>query len=184
MKTLNVSVHSRNLRGWLWHRKFDLHYSSRAGLSSDGRTLRLFLGPAYSGIEWFAGILAHALDLSRETIESCVLEEDGSYFVFSEDDFSWWENKVPVEGVETARAELMTGFGSCSFENRKHYALRRVRIGRALEDYQLSGTQVLRNRPGGTFDVGRVRILVSRYGRRNGDVDNVACSYFRKRVRS
>jgi hypothetical protein len=63
-----------------------------------------------------AGVLAHALQLSTEQIRSCLAEENASAFTFDDDAFAWNGFAADASSVAAARSELMTGYGSCSFD--------------------------------------------------------------------
>jgi hypothetical protein len=63
-----------------------------------------------------AGILAHALNLPFERIGECLCDKDPAHFRFQGDLFAWRDIGVPASEVAEARAELMIGFGSCSFD--------------------------------------------------------------------
>jgi hypothetical protein len=63
-----------------------------------------------------AGILAHALQLTEEEVRSCLAEQEASAFTFGDDAFAWRERAADASAVAAARQELMTGFGSCSFD--------------------------------------------------------------------
>jgi hypothetical protein len=63
-----------------------------------------------------AGILAYAHDLTRERIESCIADERAASFIFESDSFAWRDLSADAATVERARRDLMTGFGSCSFD--------------------------------------------------------------------
>lgn len=63
-----------------------------------------------------AGILAYTLRWSLEEILPCLLDEDDKSFSFHDAHFAWKEHAVPSAAVQKARSGLMTGFGSCSFD--------------------------------------------------------------------
>lgn len=63
-----------------------------------------------------AGILAYTLRWSHEEILACLLDEEGADFSFHDAHFVWKEHAVPADAVRKTRAGLMTGFGSCSFD--------------------------------------------------------------------
>ena len=62
-----------------------------------------------------AGILAHALGAGPEVLTKCVAETDPAAFSFAEEKFSWRDFEVTAEGLEKARGDFLSGFGSCSF---------------------------------------------------------------------
>ena len=62
-----------------------------------------------------AGVLALEHDWTQNEIIKMLEDEDASSFSFTEDFFAWRERKISTKAI-TARRELVTSFGSCSFD--------------------------------------------------------------------
>lgn len=62
-----------------------------------------------------AGILAHVHDLAPAQVESIIVDEDASHFVFTDDAFTWQGLSVTPEQITAAR-RLLVSYGSCSFD--------------------------------------------------------------------
>ena len=62
-----------------------------------------------------AGVLALEHDWTQNEIIQMLEDEDAGSFSFTEDFFAWRERKISTEAI-AARRELVTSFGSCSFD--------------------------------------------------------------------
>jgi len=62
-----------------------------------------------------AGVLALEHDWTQREITQMLEDEDAGSFSFTEDFFAWREWQVSTEAIATRR-ELVTSFGSCSFD--------------------------------------------------------------------
>ena len=62
-----------------------------------------------------AGVLALEHDWRQNEITQMLEDEDAGSFSFTEDSFAWREWKIATEAI-AARRELVTSFGSCSFD--------------------------------------------------------------------
>jgi hypothetical protein len=62
-----------------------------------------------------AGILALEHDWRQSEVIQMLDDEDAGSFSFTEDCFAWREWRISTEAIE-ARRELVTSFGSCSFD--------------------------------------------------------------------
>lgn len=62
-----------------------------------------------------AAVLAHAHGLAADDLLPVVEERNGAAFRFSDHSLVWRDLEVDLEDIETARRELVAGFGSCSF---------------------------------------------------------------------
>jgi len=87
------------------------------------------------------------------------------------------DGKVFVAGVDALRrkgeVEILPRLQPRLFQEREDKLLGGAGIGRALQDDQLAGLQVLRNTPGGLLDVGEVGRLAGVKGRRHADKDGI-----------
>ncbi len=63
-----------------------------------------------------AGILAWVHGLSDAKIVSVLEDQCSENFVFSNETFRWKNLKASVQEIATAREDLMTSYGSCSFQ--------------------------------------------------------------------
>ncbi|PYI92806.1 MAG: hypothetical protein DME97_08285 [Verrucomicrobia bacterium] len=62
-----------------------------------------------------AGVLALEHDWTQNEIIKMLEDEDAGSFSFTEDFFAWRERKISTKAI-AARRELVTSFGSCSFD--------------------------------------------------------------------
>lgn len=63
-----------------------------------------------------AGVLAHALKLSAEQLLPILLDQDAASFAFNDDELRWRDYRATTRQVADARKQLVTSFGSCSFD--------------------------------------------------------------------
>lgn len=63
-----------------------------------------------------AAALATEHDLDRSTVRAVLDEEIADNFRFLKEAFAWRDLTVPIDGVDYARENVITSFGSCSFE--------------------------------------------------------------------
>jgi hypothetical protein len=63
-----------------------------------------------------AGVLAHARRLIEKQVLQIIEDEDASHFVFDENGFRWKDFAATPEEITAARREMVTSFGSCSFD--------------------------------------------------------------------
>jgi hypothetical protein len=63
-----------------------------------------------------AGILAHARRLSAEQLQPILEDEDAGHFVFTDESLRWRDHQAKTEEIHVARKNLVTSFGSCSFD--------------------------------------------------------------------
>lgn len=63
-----------------------------------------------------AGTFAYSRSFSEKQLTEVLNDEDAGNFKFTDNSFSWKEYEVSIEDVADARKNLMTSFGSCSFE--------------------------------------------------------------------
>jgi hypothetical protein len=63
-----------------------------------------------------AGVLFSAGVLQPERLEEILAETDPTRFAFSDGRFSWADLSADAEAVRRGRAQLVTSFGSCSFD--------------------------------------------------------------------
>jgi hypothetical protein len=62
-----------------------------------------------------AGVLALEHDWTSKEIAQMIDDEDAGSFSFTEDFFAWRDWRISTEAI-AARRELVTSFGSCSFD--------------------------------------------------------------------
>lgn len=62
-----------------------------------------------------AGVLARACKLSEKQVLAIIEDEDPKSFVFDDTSFRWKEHRATVDQITAAR-QLVTSFGSCSFD--------------------------------------------------------------------
>jgi hypothetical protein len=62
-----------------------------------------------------AGVLALEHDWTQREITQMLEDENAGSFSFTEDSFAWRESRISTEAI-AARRELVTSFGSCSFD--------------------------------------------------------------------
>jgi hypothetical protein len=62
-----------------------------------------------------AGVLAHACKLTEKQVLGIIVDEDPKNFVFDDTSFRWKEHRATVDQITAAR-QLVTSFGSCSFD--------------------------------------------------------------------
>jgi hypothetical protein len=63
-----------------------------------------------------AALLAHASNLDEGTIRTLILDERPENFLFGDAGFGWQGSGVASEEIQRLRGQLVTSFGSCSFE--------------------------------------------------------------------
>jgi hypothetical protein len=63
-----------------------------------------------------AGVLAHARRLIEKEVRQIIEDEDAAHFAFDEQGFRWKDITVTPEEITAARRDLVTSFGSCSFD--------------------------------------------------------------------
>jgi hypothetical protein len=63
-----------------------------------------------------AGVLAHAHALSVEQLRPILAEENSAAFQFDSSGLSWNDFRATLPQIESARRQLVTSFGSCSFD--------------------------------------------------------------------
>jgi hypothetical protein len=63
-----------------------------------------------------AGVLAHALRLDEDELRPILADEDPSHFTFTDDGLSWKDHRAVTGQIAGARRDLVTSFGSCSFD--------------------------------------------------------------------
>ena len=63
-----------------------------------------------------AGIISMRHNLTNKGIEELINDEDPGSFLFTDEYFSWKDWKIDVKDIAYARQNLVTSFGSCSFE--------------------------------------------------------------------
>jgi len=63
-----------------------------------------------------AGVIAHSLRLHGEQLVRILLDEDASSFAFNDDELRWRDYRATTRQVADARKQLVTSFGSCSFD--------------------------------------------------------------------
>ncbi|MDX1438577.1 MAG: hypothetical protein R3284_01620 [Rubricoccaceae bacterium] len=61
-------------------------------------------------------VLAYTHSFDRATLERVVSDEVSDHFEFGEGGFRWMDHVASVEEIQTARRELATSYGSCSFD--------------------------------------------------------------------
>jgi hypothetical protein len=62
-----------------------------------------------------AGVLAHACELTEQQVWDIIVDEDPKNFLFDDTSFRWKEHRATVDQITAAR-QLVTSFGSCSFD--------------------------------------------------------------------
>ncbi len=63
-----------------------------------------------------AGVLAHARGLDEEVLREVIAEENPGHFVFDDVGLSWKDVRASTAEIGVARRDLVTSFGSCSFD--------------------------------------------------------------------
>jgi hypothetical protein len=63
-----------------------------------------------------AGLLAAAHGLDRERIATCIADENPADFHLDADGFAWRDERLDTKEIRQGRADLMTSYGSCSFD--------------------------------------------------------------------
>lgn len=63
-----------------------------------------------------AGVLAHARNLNQDQVERIIGDEDARNFVFDDSGFRWKDWHASIEEIRAARQQLVSSFGSCSFD--------------------------------------------------------------------
>lgn len=63
-----------------------------------------------------AGVLAHARDIGPDVVAQILEDENASSFVFSDDGCQWRQLNASIRHIEKAREQMITSFGSCSFD--------------------------------------------------------------------
>jgi hypothetical protein len=63
-----------------------------------------------------AGVLAHARGLKAEQLQPIIEDEDAEHFNFTDDGLRWQEHQATTGEIVEARKNLVTSFGSCSFD--------------------------------------------------------------------
>lgn len=63
-----------------------------------------------------AGLLAYDQNLETGIIRDCLAETDPAAFRFSDGAFRWRDHEVAAEAVARWRDRMLSGFGSCSFD--------------------------------------------------------------------
>lgn len=87
-----------------------LHHPLRHHNKSFGAPMHGFLNV------FVAGVLARVHKLGASAIEEIIADEDASHFVFDAAGLAWQELRATNEEIESARRELVTTVGSCSFD--------------------------------------------------------------------
>lgn len=87
-----------------------LHHAVRRLVKRDGATHHGFLNVLG------AGILAMARHAGQDVVEACVAEGEPSAFALDAEGFRWRDVLASPAEVRDARRRLVTGFGSCSFD--------------------------------------------------------------------
>jgi hypothetical protein len=87
-----------------------LHHSVRHYDDSVGTEMHGFLDI------FGAAVLVHARSLSPSDLPSILGDKKASHFQFDEHGFAWKSMRATVEQIASARRDLITSFGSCSFE--------------------------------------------------------------------
>ena len=66
----------------------------------------------------FLGYIFQAsYNLNVAEVEEILKEEDENNFVFSDKELKWKNYKVSIDEIETIRANQLSSFGSCSFDD-------------------------------------------------------------------
>jgi hypothetical protein len=63
-----------------------------------------------------AAILLHAREIEPGEVEAMLTDEDAGHFAFDDAGFSWLNHRASTAAIRQARQEVVTSFGSCSFE--------------------------------------------------------------------
>ena len=63
-----------------------------------------------------AGVLAHARRLGEEQVRQIIEDEDAAHFRFDDAGLHWNDLHASTDEIAAARRELVTSFGSCSFD--------------------------------------------------------------------
>ncbi|PEN14686.1 hypothetical protein CRI94_06025 [Longibacter salinarum] len=63
-----------------------------------------------------AAVMASEHKLDKAGVQAILNEDNAENFQFLKDSFAWRDVRCPIAGVDHARENLITSFGSCSFE--------------------------------------------------------------------
>jgi hypothetical protein len=83
--------------------------------------LRHFDSPSGKDVHGFfnvfaAGIIAFRHNISDFGLMEIINDKDANDFIFTDEYFSWKDWKISIEEITGARKNLVTAFGSCSFD--------------------------------------------------------------------
>jgi hypothetical protein len=103
-------------------RDANIPFKATAGLHHPVRQYRAEVKTKMHGFlnVFGGGVLAHANWLTVAQLQDIILDEDPKHFVFEDSFWQWTDGRqsygATIEQIETARRQLMTSFGSCSFD--------------------------------------------------------------------
>jgi hypothetical protein len=63
-----------------------------------------------------AGVLAHSRRLAESQVQTIIEEENAANFKFDDEGFRWKDWQATTDEIVAARKNLVTSFGSCSFD--------------------------------------------------------------------
>ena len=98
--------------------KHQVPFKATAGLHHPVRYFDSDLGVTSHGFLnlFVAGLLAAISNADWTLIEGCLKEENANHFSPGGDSLAWAGHEIAPEEVRRLRSELMTSFGSCSFQ--------------------------------------------------------------------
>jgi hypothetical protein len=93
-------------------------FKATAGLHHAGRRFDTGIQATMHGFVnvFAAGILGHARRLGEDQVRQIIADEDPKHFMFNQAGMQWRDFRATPDEIALARKQLMTSFGSCSFD--------------------------------------------------------------------